>query len=316
MKEFATEAHAIKSAIDNQIAPPPGEVFDIASMGASTAVTFLNQIRPRLYAISAVFGNMILNYSEQDRHQIPHDEAINPTTLLELGISVSQVTLGAQTEFFGARREQAHFEAWYQEAERLVGYFRESPEPFYGNYDSPESFMSGGIDTAIDNSVRTLDLVDQAHKMHAPAASDEEFYETARRAKRIPYRIARTISFETLPQVLASLGDVRWNNMVEIAAAYKLERFNVSSSPRNPNILNIKFNDETLTDPSEPSRELDSIEVKLGHLGCPGLVDFSTAEDPFTHSVDRLYLDLLRSAAELRLWRSDKSLPHTRFIDC
>lgn len=328
MLAYAERALEIRDALDgrgNTQAPEPYPTNAVSLLSTEEALDFLNGQRPELLAVDAAFSDITLNHAGRFRQRFPpyglvwrSNEPLSTcrvevvdgvNNIYGLRVPMSHTIKAARGEIFDFLSGTQPFDDWHGHFEQLLGYFRASPVKIVGNYDSPEAFMNGGFDTAIDMSVRTLDLVNQAHGLYAPNASDEEIAETAQRARRIPFNLARTIRLDHARQVFNALGNVAWNNTITPATAFDISRFNITPDKYRPNILDIRYGSGALRDPDNPDRKLANVKSQLDHHGCPGLVDFSHLEDPYSHTADRIYQNLIDLIGQLCLWRSDAAAP-------
>lgn len=336
MIDYQAEAREIRAQMEKGERPQSRGNVDITAMSPEDALAFLNGVRPELEAITAVFCHMLMNHTEQYREGFPpyglaHEESgssdgkdearvLKPvdsiTSLQQLGGAMFETLQAARTDFFETYKgKNDHFTDWYDEADLLLGYFRAAPIHLMGNYDSPEAFIDGGIGTAVDVSVRTLDLVDRAHERFAPDAALEEIDETGRRAKRLPYKLGMTVPVESLREALNALGGVRWSSESDAAKAFSMDRVNVTPDTKNPNVLNIKFGSDALSDPAHEGRKLEDKETMLSLVRCPGMVEFQDGQSPFTHVGDRVYLNMLGLARAFKLWRSGIRLGQSEVFD-
>lgn len=322
MLKLSEAAQTIKKAYGEGI--PPQEV-DLGEISA----------QKRAYATSAVFAEMILDHTVEYRKQFPpfglvkkieERDAVQSTfglwvdpsrpvdelaSMHELQQSVSTTMIHAQADFYQVKSENDPvFQPWHDDLESTLRHIYNNTKEEWVPYRPPASFIAGGFGTAVMSNVRTLDLVDKAHAIHAPDASDDEIVASALRARTIPHKIAHTIPLGRLGQALNSLGSRAWQDMFP-AASFDVERFLISPTKKNPNVLDIKFNDQSLAEVPYPHKDLSSIPVTTEHIGCPALTRFETGTD---HAIYRLYGELVDAAVKLDLWRSEKPLPASHYF--
>jgi hypothetical protein len=306
-------------------APVTPEVVALEKMDEEDTLTFLDSVRPELYGISAVFGSMVLDQLVNTTSlklkpfgigfQVPdlspqHADlsAVTATNhITDLIEPLRHTIKHAQRECFEAYSENEYFNRWYSRFDEILGFFRDFNIDLNGNYDSPEAFLDGGFGTSVHSNIWTLDLVNRAHLAYAPDSNLEDIIESARRAKRIPYKLAGTVPLQQIMQTMQSLRGMPWLARSQgKPKPFSMEQFIVKRDKGNPHILDIGYKTQAQADLGS-GMPLNEVAVTLSHIACPGMVDFSKQTDDSTHSVGRMYMFCTTLVTNMALWGSQPS---------